>query len=329
MYQIRYLLFVALYFLLINLCDGQTKTRGLSLSERVQQLTEMNQKKAIIRFNGAKFREFIKATPRNYSVVVMFTAMTPQRQCSICRHANDEFLVVANSFRYSQAYSNKLFFVMVDFDEGSDVFQMLRLNTAPIFMHFPPKGKSKSADTFDIQRLGFAAESIAKWISERTDVQIRVFRPPSYSGTMALIMLFALVAGFLYLRRNNLDFLYNKTLWGISAIFFCLAMISGQMWNHIRGPPFVHRSQNGGVVYIHGSSQGQFVLETYIIIVLNSAIVIGMIMISDAAARKNCDVRMRQILALVGIAIVAIFFSVILSIFRSKAHGYPYSFLFK
>lgn len=39
-------------------------------------------------------------------------------------------------------------------------------------MHFPPKGKPKVPDTFDIQRLGFAAESIAKWIAERTDIQV-------------------------------------------------------------------------------------------------------------------------------------------------------------
>lgn len=41
-------------------------------------------------------------------------------------------------------------------------------------MHFPSKGKPKNADTFDIQRVGFAAESIAKWIAERTDIQVRV-----------------------------------------------------------------------------------------------------------------------------------------------------------
>lgn len=40
------------------------------------------------------------------------------------------------------------------------------------------------------------------------------------------------------------------------------------MWNHIRGPPFIHHTHNG-VAYIHGSSQGQFVLESYIIIVLS------------------------------------------------------------
>lgn len=121
----------------------------------------------------------------------------------------------------------------------------------------------------DIQRFGFAADAIAKWIQERTDIQIRVFRPPNYSGTLALFMLFAMVGGFLYLRRNNLEFLYNKKLWGLLSVSFCFMMVSGQMWNHIRGPPFMHKSQNGGVAYIHGSAQGQFVLETYIVMILS------------------------------------------------------------
>lgn len=46
-------------------------------------------------------------------------------------------------------------------------------------------------------------------------------------------------------------------------------MISGQMWNHIRGPPLMHRNQQGIITYIHNSSQGQFIVETYIIILLS------------------------------------------------------------
>lgn len=42
-------------------------------------------------------------------------------------------------------------------------------------MHFPPKGKPKNSDTFDIQRVGFAAEAISKWIAERTDVQVNCY----------------------------------------------------------------------------------------------------------------------------------------------------------
>ncbi|KAI9585857.1 tumor suppressor candidate 3 [Glossina fuscipes] len=322
--------------LLLTLCGGflilsafaQAKAKsGLSLSEKVQSLLDMNAKKALLRFNGQKFREYVKNSPRNYSVVVMLTALAPARQCQICRHAHDEFNIVAQSYRYSPAYSNKLFFAMVDFDEGSDVFQMLRLNMAPVFMHFPPKGKPKSADSMDIHRIGFAADVIARFVAERTDIQIRVFRPPNYSGAVALITLVALVGGFLYMRRNNLEFLYNKNIWGALAVFFCFAMISGQMWNHIRGPPLVHRTQNGGVAYIHGSSQGQLVVETYIIMGLNALIFLGMILLTESG--NQTDQRKGRIMGIIGLALLAIFFSFLLSVFRSKAQGYPYSFLFK
>lgn len=48
----------------------------------------------------------------------------------------------------------------------------MKLNTAPVFVHFPAKGKPKAADTLDIQRVGFGAEAIARWIHERTDIQV-------------------------------------------------------------------------------------------------------------------------------------------------------------
>ena len=67
----------------------------------------------------------------------------------------------------------------------------MKLNSAPVFMHFPAKGKPKKMDTMDIQRVGFGAEAVAKWVQERTDIGIRVFRPPNY--TVAMLMLFAMV----------------------------------------------------------------------------------------------------------------------------------------
>ncbi len=95
-----------------------------SLTDKVQQLTDMTAKRSLVRLNGNKFRDFVRQSPRNYSMVVMFTALSAQRQCAICREASEEFQLVANSFRYSQQFTNKLFFAMVDFDEGPDVFQV-------------------------------------------------------------------------------------------------------------------------------------------------------------------------------------------------------------
>ncbi|XP_029387862.1 tumor suppressor candidate 3 isoform X3 [Mus pahari] len=283
-----------LLLLCIQLGGGQKKKENL-LAEKVEQLMEWSSRRSIFRMNGDKFRKFVKAPPRNYSMIVMFSALQPQRQCSVCRQANEEYQILANSWRYSSAFCNKLFFGMVDYDEGTDVFQQLNMNSAPTFMHFPSKGRPKRADTFDLQRIGFAAEQLAKWIADRTDVHIRVFRPPNYSGTIALALLVSLVGGLLYLRRNNLEFIYNKTGW---------AMVS--------------------LSYIHGSSQAQFVAESHIILVLNAAITMGMVLLNEAATSKG-DVGKRRIICLVGLGLVVFFFSFLLSIFRSKYHGYPYS----
>lgn len=68
---------------------------------------------------------------------------SPHRGCSICRQAHDEFLIVANSWRFSPHFSTKLFFAMVDYDEGSDIFQQLGINSAPVFLYFSEKGKIK------------------------------------------------------------------------------------------------------------------------------------------------------------------------------------------
>jgi len=309
-----------------NAASKKKEGSTLSLGDRVQQMTDLSNKRPIIRMNVQKFTDYVKGGPRNYSVVAMFTALSPQRGCSICGAANEEFAIVANSFRFNaQVYSNKLFFAMIDFDEAGSIFQAMKLYTAPVFIHFPAKGKPLTLDKMDIQRFGVEAEAIARWISERTDVQIRVFRPPNYSGTMALVIVTILVAGLLYLKRNNLEFLYNRNAWGVASLFIVFCMTSGQMWNQIRGPPVVQRTQNG-ISYIHRSSQGQLVIETYIVFILSAAITLGMILMIEAGKAK-LDIRKRRIMLVVGLGMFALFFGMLLSIFKSKAHGYPYSFI--
>ncbi|KOB69444.1 Uncharacterized protein OBRU01_14501 [Operophtera brumata] len=216
------------------------------LIEKVQQLTDMSAKKPIISLNLNRFKEFVKSSPKDYSFVVMFTAMAPSRRCAICQAVYDEFQIVTNSYRFSNAFTNKLFFGMVDFDEGSEIFQM---------------------------------------------------------------------------------FLYNKQMWAVAAVFFCFAMVSGQMWNQIRGPPFFHRTKNGPV-YINGGSHGQFILESYIVAIL---IVVGMIVMIEAAggvrgseARSQADGKKRRFQTVVGLVLVCVFFSLLLSVFRAKTQGYPY-----
>jgi len=296
---------------------------------KVQNLMEMNTRRPIISMNGDKFRTYVKFSPRNYSVILMLTALAPQRQCGICKDVHLEFQIIASSWRYSSSYNAKLFFAMVDFDEGSDVFQLLKLNSAPIIMHFPPKGKPKRGDTYDMQRQGFSAEQIGRWVAERTDVHIRVVRPPNYAFAIFIGILLASIGCILYVRRKSLEFIYNKNYWAIAAVTVVFIMISGQMWNHIRNPPYAHRNpQNGEIIYIHGSSDGQLIAETYIVFVLYAMVCLGFIFLNEKAQAQD-DIKKRRLFMLIGLGMVVFFFSVILSIFRGKYHGYPYSFLLK
>lgn len=142
----------------------------------------------------------------------------------------------------------------------------------------------KLFDSFRSFRSGFSAEQVAKWINDRTDVQvsllsicsngkhfdcvqIHIFRPPNYSGFLLVVLLVTMIGGLLYIKRNSLEFLYNQYVWGIFVIVsdscrsgfvsesqFQLAIlicISGQIWNSIRGSPFLHRNpQTGAIVSV-------------------------------------------------------------------------------
>ncbi len=113
---------------------------------------------------------------------------------------------------------------MVDFDDASEVFQLLKTASAPQFLHFPRKGKQKAGDNFDISRTGFAAEQIAKWVADRTDVQVRIFRPPNYSGFLLVLMAASMIGGLLYVKRNSLEFIFNKTTWSFLVIVSTIKM---------------------------------------------------------------------------------------------------------
>lgn len=48
--------------------------------------------------------------------------------------------------------------------------------------------------------------------------QIRVIRPPNYAGPLLLGFLLAVIGGLAYLRRHNLEFLFNTNVWAFSAL---------------------------------------------------------------------------------------------------------------
>uniref|UniRef100_A0A7E4UV88 Magnesium transporter protein 1 n=1 Tax=Panagrellus redivivus TaxID=6233 RepID=A0A7E4UV88_PANRE len=326
-YMVRHKLGVLAFVLAVVLAVAVAqKSSGLTLEDRVNNLQDLIAKRPIIPINLERWKNYVRGGPRNYSMIVMFTALSAGVNCPICKPAYDEFYILANSYRYGNYEQQGLYFGIVEFEDSPQVFQQMNLNTAPVIYHFPAKGREKKQDQMEFQRYGIDADAMAKFVGERTGVAITVLRPPNYAAPAVILLLVMLVLGLLYMRRNNLEFLFNRTFWGLACLTIVFCFMSGQMWNHIRGPPFVMtHPQSRETSIIHSSTQYQLILETYVVLGLYAIITVGMIAILDAPERKDTY---RRGWAIAGLSVVAIFFSLLLSVFRLKYQGYPYHFLF-
>ncbi|XP_065197633.1 magnesium transporter protein 1-like [Sycon ciliatum] len=308
------------------------KTRPEILAEKVSQMSKWADRRPVIKLNNDQFKEYLRTQPRNYSVIMMATALGAQHRCSICKQASDEFYAVASSYSGSDAASNRLFFAMADFDSAQGVFQTLQLKTVPVFYHFPAKGGKKNRlDQYDMGRFGFSAESLAKWVEERTDVHFKVARPPNYmmliGGTVGVVAVLAII----YFKRKAVEQLISRHNCAVLSLFVILMMLSGQMWNQIRGAPMAQTDPNTGkVAYISGNSQFQFIAESYIIMAMYGLGGLGWILLSEqgpAAMKFSPNAQSTMIIA--GVALVGFVFSWLLSTMRMKNRGYPYYFLMK
>ena len=87
----------------------------LSLNERVQQLQDATTRRPVIKMSSKGFRELVRTSPKNYSVVVMFTALKSHRGCAVCKPAGEEFALVANSYRWGVVVTWKWFLTLLSF----------------------------------------------------------------------------------------------------------------------------------------------------------------------------------------------------------------------
>jgi len=263
----------------------------------------------------------------------MTTALNPQRGCAVCTEAYEEYKILYDSFRrnnHQDFIDNKVFFILVDYDEAAEVFQSLKLNSAPGFFHFPASDKkaSKSDDKLDIQRKGYQANILAKWVSERTGVSIEVVRPPSYAGLVIIMGIIGLITLMAFATGFNFSWLKSTKLWATLAIFIVLTMTSGQMWNHIRGPPPMGRGRGNRMAFIADGSQMQYIFETYWVFVMYGLTSYGAILLGDKAGDKSIEGSQRKVYGIGGVIMFVLFYSLALQTFREKYQGYPYKLLF-
>nr|CAG8478388.1 10406_t:CDS:2 [Entrophospora candida] len=301
---------------------GHAKVTLESKVEKLNKETQINN--GIVELDSRLYEEYT-GKPRNYSMIILLTAMEPRLNCKPCRDFEPEFQLVASSWLKTANDPSRLYFGVLDFRDGKEVYSKLKLNNAPSIYYFPPTtgpyGKEISEpDRYDFNKHGFLAEELAGYLSNNLGTRIRIQRPFDYLKLfIAVFLLIGSLATIKLAYPYIKSFIWNKNTWATVTLVVILLMISGHMWNHIRGPPYII-SQNGHISYIAPGYSNQLGMESQIVAIIYGVCAFSVISLITAVPKINDKTKQRFTLWM---GVLVAVYSVLFSLFRLKNPGYP------
>lgn len=274
----------------------------------------------------------LTSTPRDYSSVVLLTALEQRFGCQLCREFQPEWELLAKSWtKGDKAGESRLIFGTLDFQDGKGTFQSLGLTTAPVMLLFPPTAGPDAFDdatpiSFDFSAGPQAAEQVHSWIASKLpDIPHPAFRRPINwlkiitVTTTGLGTITFLVVAWPYFK----PIIQNRNLWAALSLIAILLFTSGHMFNHIRKVPYVVGDGHGGVNYFAHGFQTQYGLETQIVAAIYGLLSFATISLALKVPRIS-DPGYQQIAVLIWVGVVFLMYSYLLSVFRIKNGGYPF-----
>lgn len=231
-----------------------------------QRLTEMSQIESMIKLNANTFKELTDSQEtRNFSIVVLFTALDPTSSCPVCRYVLGEFQKVADIYRASQIHSNALFFASIDFDDGPKIFHSFRIKSVPLLMHFPAYSAPEKNDIFLISEThSTTSTAISKWIEYRTGIQL-IEKPSDFVENVSLLILIILLAVYVYQQFYQIACENKREAVAVILVAFCTSISGGSVWNYVKGAPILVTNDQYGIMFMHPSHQSQIYMETYMV----------------------------------------------------------------
>ncbi|KAL7904412.1 oligosaccharyl transferase [Trichoderma velutinum] len=308
---------------------------GLAKKAQTDSYEEFNrlaQRSSPIKLNDATYASLTTA-PRNHSVAVLLTALETRFGCQLCQEFQPEWDLLGKSWtRGDKTGESRLLFGTLDFADGRETFISLGLQTAPVLMLFHPTVGPHAATSPEPARYDFtagppAAEQVHSWLSRQLPDRPHpaVKRPINWlrwASTVTLVLGVgtALVSASSYV----LPIIQNRNIWASISLIAILLFTSGHMFNHIRKVPYIVGDGKGGVSYIAGGFQNQLGLETQIVAAIYGVLSFCAITLAVKVPRMT-DSKTQQVAVVVWSITLFLVYSFLLSVFRVKNGGYPFS----
>jgi oligosaccharyltransferase complex subunit gamma len=301
-------------------------------AERFDNFLAKSRSGTPLKLGDASYKQ-LTATPRDYTAAILLTALETRFGCQLCREFQPEWELLSKSWiRGDKNGDSRLLFGTLDFTDGRETFMSLGLQTAPVLMLFPPTTGPHAAQSVEPIRYDFtngpsSAEQVHAWLSrylpDRPHPPVK--RPINWvrwgvSTTLFLGIGTALVTAWPYI----LPIIQSRQLWATITMIAILLFTSGHMFNHIRKVPYVAGDGKGGISYFASNFQSQYGLETQIIAAVYGILTFCVIALAVKVPRIR-DARSQRVAVILWTGVMFIMSSFLLSIFRIKNGGYPFS----
>ncbi|ORX46870.1 hypothetical protein BCR36DRAFT_584977 [Piromyces finnis] len=298
---------------------------ALSKKEKSEKIEELLAKSSDNFINlNEKYYDLLINTPRDYHTILLATATNPQFKCEPCRELLPEFLNVANSW---DPNDKRVYFAILDYQNGKNVFKQLKIQNVPNILHFRPSDGVVKPDFYDLPRNGLGAEELIQFVIKKTGVEFELQRPTDYTQYIYYgFIVVALIISIKIVIQYFKEIIVNKRSWMILTVSIIFLMISGFMWVHIRHPPNSGVS-HGNVEFFISGFQQQYAVESQIILIIYILIAFSFLYLSDKV-QKVKNAHLLRITVYVVLAILLVCFSLILRIFFIKSQAYPFKLLF-
>ena len=231
-------------------CNGEIMCMQ-SAEAKLQQISELAAKSKgnVITLDDSTYSYYATSKPRPYSLVVLLTATHPKFRCGVCKQMDTELAVLAHSYSKSAKNDddNKVFFVRLDYESSSKIFQSYQVNSVPLVFYLGPQhsGEKAGAEFHVNPRDRYQvppspdAESLASFLSDRGNVSVKIERS-MIGAYIALLVLFGIILALVQPVINSLPVLLRiiqwKPLWIAVSCGVYTCAISGMIYDIIRSP---------------------------------------------------------------------------------------------
>ncbi|CDK27293.1 unnamed protein product [Kuraishia capsulata CBS 1993] len=332
-------------FLLLALASFGSCFISKDMLKQAQRISE----NGILEVDDPRF-DILFDGPKDYYLIVLFTATKVNAGCSACDAFGPMFKTVARSYVANYPDSKRVFFAEADFGDNREHFKQLQMNTVPHLWIYPPSELTESEiqaiepadwksianvtsphmvyrppDKFITARDTDGGElHFAQFLSEVLHTNIVLQKPFDVAVFLQYFSItFAVVFALKKRGQRIWGRLQKYYLYCFLSILSILISVSGFNFSTQRQVPFLARNDKGQIMYLSGGTHYQFGSEMlisagfYVLLGVTTVLLITWV-------PKLKDHTKRGLATLVLTGVLFVLYCMLGTVFHSKDSSYPY-----